>query len=79
LRYAGLSVQLLEAAAGPGGVIGSVPRDGCLFERGPNSALDTALLIGERVAGLGLHGQMRMASKDHEWMLRMVAHRIADP
>ncbi len=63
LQCAGRSVQLLDAAARPGGVIGSVLRDGCLFERGPNSALDTTPLIGELVADLGLGSQMRMASK----------------
>ena len=62
LQCAGLSVQVVEAAARAGGVIGSVARDGCLFERGPNSALDTTPLIGELVAALGLGAQMHFAA-----------------
>ena len=62
LQRAGLSVQVVEAAARAGGVIGSVARDGCLFERGPNSALDTTPLIGELVAALGLSAQMHFAA-----------------
>ena len=62
LQAAGLAVQVLDAAPRPGGVIGSVARDGCLFERGPNSALDTSPLIGELVAALGLGPQLRFAS-----------------
>jgi protoporphyrinogen/coproporphyrinogen III oxidase len=62
LRQSGLSVRLIEAAARPGGVIASVARDGCLYERGPNSALDTTPLIGELVATLGLGDRLRFAS-----------------
>ena len=62
LKQAGLAVQLVDAAAQPGGVIGSVARDGFLYERGPNSALDTTPLIGELVARLGLQREMRFAS-----------------
>ena len=45
LQRAGLRVQVIEAADRAGGVIATVARDGCLFERGPNSALDTSLVI----------------------------------
>jgi len=62
LRRAGLRVQLLDPAPRAGGVITSVARDGCLFERGPNSALDTTPLIGELVEQLGLQGRLRFAS-----------------
>lgn len=51
---AGLQVRVIEAASRPGGVIGSVQRDGFLFERGPNSAMDTSPLIGELIEELGL-------------------------
>jgi len=62
LKRAGFRVQLLDAGEQPGGVIGTVTRDGCLFERGPNSALDTTPLIGELVNELGLTSAMRFAS-----------------
>jgi protoporphyrinogen/coproporphyrinogen III oxidase len=72
LQRAGFRVQVIEAAARPGGVIGTVSREGCLFERGPNSALDTTPLIGELVAELGLGAQLRFASKraDKRYVMR---------
>ncbi len=63
LKRAGLDVVVIEAGARAGGVIGSVAREGFLFERGPNSALDTTPLIGELVDALGLGGQIRFASQ----------------
>ena len=63
LKRSGRDVRVIDAGARPGGVIGSVARDGCLFERGPNSALDTTPLIGELVANLGLAGELRFASE----------------
>ena len=66
LKLSGLDVLLIDAGARAGGVIGSVARDGCLFERGPNSALDTTPLIGELVASLGLEGELRFASEAAE-------------
>jgi oxygen-dependent protoporphyrinogen oxidase len=62
LQRAGFAVAVIDAAARPGGVIGTVQRDGCLYEQGPNSALDTTPLIGELVADLGLGTEMRFAS-----------------
>ena len=62
LHKAGLKVQVIDAGSQPGGVIASVQRDGCLFERGPNSAMDTTPLIGELVEELGLQSQLRWAS-----------------
>jgi protoporphyrinogen/coproporphyrinogen III oxidase len=72
LQGAGLSVQVVEAGARAGGVIGSVAREGCLFERGPNSALDTTPLIGELVAALGLGAQMHFAASkaDKRYVVR---------
>ena len=61
-QRAGLKVLVIESASRPDGVIGSVQRDGFLFERGPNSAMDTSPLIGELVADLGLQQQLRWAS-----------------
>lgn len=66
LVKAGLTVQLLDAGTEPGGVIASVQRDGCMFERGPNSAMDTTPLIGELVEELGLMPQLRWASAASE-------------
>ena len=66
LHKAGLRVLVMDAGTQPGGVIGSVQRDGCLFERGPNSAMDTTPLIGELVAELGLAPQLRWASAASE-------------
>ena len=62
LKQAGFAVQVIDAGSRPGGVIGTVARDGCLLERGPNSALDTTPLIGELVTSLGLEAEMRFAS-----------------
>ncbi len=62
-QRAGLQVRVIEAASRAGGVIGSVQRDGFLFERGPNSAMDTSPLIGELVNELGLQSQLRWASE----------------
>jgi protoporphyrinogen/coproporphyrinogen III oxidase len=63
LRQAGCTVQVVDAAARAGGVIGTSAREGFLFERGPNSALDTTPLIGELVTRLGLDAQLRFASE----------------
>lgn len=62
LKRSGFAVQVIEAAARPGGVIGTVTRDGCRFERGPNSALDTTPLIGELVDHLGLNDALQFAA-----------------
>jgi len=62
LGRSGFDVQVVEAGSKAGGVIGTVARDGFLFERGPNSALDTTPLIGELVGDLGLEAQLRFAS-----------------
>lgn len=63
LKRRGLQVQLIDAGARAGGVISSVAHAGCLYERGPNSAMDTTPLIGELVAALGLQAQLRFASE----------------
>ncbi len=63
IRRAGLQVQVLDAGTQPGGVIASMLHQGCLYERGPNSAMDTTPLIGELVHTLGLDAQLRYASE----------------
>jgi protoporphyrinogen/coproporphyrinogen III oxidase len=63
LKRSGFVVQVIDAGARPGGVIGTVVREGCRFERGPNSALDTTPLIGELVDALGLNTELRFAAQ----------------
>ena len=62
LQRSGLTVDVLEAAARPGGVIGTERRDGVLFERGPNSTLDTTPLINELLDELGIRGERAEAT-----------------
>jgi oxygen-dependent protoporphyrinogen oxidase len=63
VQQAGYTVAVLEAAKRPGGVIGSHRRDGCLFETGPNSGLDTTPLINALLADLGIAGERIDASR----------------
>ena len=58
----GATVDVLDAGERPGGVIGTVHRDGALYERGPNSALDTTPLINELLDALGIRGERSDAS-----------------
>lgn len=53
----GLKVEVIDAAPRVGGVIGSERRDGILFERGPNSVLDTSPLINELLDELGIRSE----------------------
>jgi oxygen-dependent protoporphyrinogen oxidase len=50
----GRSVVVLESAARAGGVIATVRRDEALYERGPNSTLDTSPRIGELLRDLAI-------------------------
>ena len=59
----GLQVEVIDAGQAPGGVIGSVRRDGALYETGPNSALDTTPLIGELLAAAGIASERMAASE----------------
>jgi oxygen-dependent protoporphyrinogen oxidase len=59
----GFQVEVVDAARSPGGVIGSVTRDGALYETGPNSALDTTPLIGELIAAAGITAERIPASE----------------
>ncbi len=63
LHRLGLRVQVFEAASRPGGVIGSERKQGVLFERGPNSGMDTTPLINALLDELGIRDQRIDASK----------------
>ena len=63
LARRGLAVEVVDPMAKAGGVIGSVTRDGMLYETGPNSALDTSPRIGEICEAAGVGGERRFASE----------------
>lgn len=63
LTRAGYAVEVIDPAAKAGGVIGSIRREGLLYETGPNSALDTTPRIGELLEAAGVKGEMRFASE----------------
>ena len=58
----GASVEVLDAGARIGGVIGTAHRDGVLYEKGPNSALDTTPLINELLDALSIRAERADAS-----------------
>ncbi len=62
LQKRGLVVEVLDAAARPGGVIGTLRRDGALYETGANSALDTSPLINELLDAVGIRAERVEAS-----------------
>lgn len=53
----GLKVEVLEAGPRPGGVIGSVRRDGMVYETGSNIGLDTSPVINRILAEAGIRGE----------------------
>lgn len=57
LKRLGAEVTLLEASDNAGGLIGSVPQDGFLFERGPQSFQGTAPLL-ELIRELGIESEL---------------------
>jgi len=57
LQRSGRRVAVLEAADRAGGVISTRMRDQCLFELGPNSALDSSPAIGDLLEDLGIRDQ----------------------
>ena len=63
LHKAGHRVAVVDAGTRPGGVIGTVRRDGALYECGPNSTLDTTPLINALLDDLGIRGERLDASE----------------
>jgi oxygen-dependent protoporphyrinogen oxidase len=63
LARRGLAVEVIDPGAKPGGVIGTVSRDGAIYETGPNSALDTTPLIGELIEAAGIAPERLAASE----------------
>ena len=57
LQRRGLAVEVLDAGSAAGGVIGTIHRDGALYETGPNSALDSTPLINELLDALGIRDE----------------------
>ncbi|HYC48977.1 MAG TPA: protoporphyrinogen oxidase [Burkholderiales bacterium] len=57
LQRRGLRVLVVEAAERAGGVIATVRENGFLYERGPNSILDTSPRIGALLDALGIRGE----------------------
>jgi oxygen-dependent protoporphyrinogen oxidase len=53
----GFDVQVIEAASRAGGVIGTNTAQGILYERGPNSIMDTSPRIDELLQDLGIRAE----------------------
>ncbi len=64
LKKNGMDVQLIEARTEPGGSMQSARKKGFLIDYGPNSGLDTTLLIGQLVEELGLQDQIIFANQE---------------
>ena len=63
LKKKGFDITVLEKKKEPGGSMESVFENGYLFDRGPNSGLETTPLIGQLVEELGLKDQLVYANK----------------
>ncbi|MDO8549599.1 MAG: protoporphyrinogen oxidase, partial [Ignavibacteria bacterium] len=64
LNKLGYDVTILEKKKAPGGSIETVVENGFLFDKGPNSALETHPLIGQLIEELDLSEQLVYASKE---------------
>lgn len=63
LSEKGFDVTVIEKRAAVGGSIESVIENGFLFDRGPNSALETTPVIGKLIRELNLESELLYASK----------------
>lgn len=72
LSKKGFDVTVLEKRSAVGGSIESVIENGFLFDRGPNSALETTPVIGQLIQELNLESGLLYASKlaDKRYILR---------
>jgi len=72
LRRGGREVAVLDKNARPGGVIGTVRRDGFIFERGPNTILDKYESFEALIAWAGLESEIirvpLRTQKRHVWL-----------
>ncbi len=64
LNKNGFDVNVLEKKDEPGGSIETITEAGYLFDRGPNSGLETHPLIGQLVEELGLQNELVYANKE---------------
>lgn len=62
LNKKGYDFTILEASDSPGGTMQTVKKDGFLFDKGPNSGLETSPLIRELVNDVGLENEMIYAN-----------------
>lgn len=60
----GFDIRIIERKSEVGGSIESVNENGFLFDRGPNSALETAPLINQLVEELKLQNELLYANKE---------------
>jgi len=75
LRQLGVPVTLLEAEEQAGGLIGSVEKDGFLFESGPQSFQGTEALL-DLIREVGIEGELCMADpKAPRFVLRHASCR----
>ena len=63
LSKKGFDITVLEKRSAVGGSIESVIENGFLFDRGPNSALETTPVIGQLIQELNLESELLYASK----------------
>lgn len=64
LSKKGIDVRIIEKKSVVGGSIESVNENGFLFDRGPNSALETTPVIAQLIEELNLHDELLYANKE---------------
>ncbi|HBD23992.1 MAG TPA: protoporphyrinogen oxidase [Oceanospirillaceae bacterium] len=62
LQQQGYDVLVLEASASVGGNLQTVQRDGCQFERGPNSFINNRQAMADLIKGAGLEEEIVLAN-----------------